>query len=77
MSTGTGGARTAAADLKSKVQQIEEQLQLAQQEYPERIALERVRFALALARFVRSQLDPGSAAEQTIPPGTLRVGRVP
>lgn len=56
MTTATGATR-AAPDLKSKVQQIEEQLQLAQQEYPERIALDRVKFALALAKFVRSQLD--------------------
>ena len=76
MSTGTGAAR-AAPDLKSKVQQIEDQLQLALQEYPERIALERVKFALALARFVRSQFDLDATAEQTIPPGTVRVGRLP
>jgi len=76
MSTGVGGAR-AALDLKSKVQQIEDQLQLAQQEYPERIALDRVKFALALAKFVRSQLDRDATVEQTIPPGTVRVGRLP
>ena len=76
MSTGIGGAR-AAVDLKSKVQQIEDQLQLAQQEYPERIALDRVKFALALAKFVRSQLDLDATVEQTIPPGTVRVGRLP
>ena len=76
MSTGVGGAR-AAVDLKSKVQQIEDQLQLAQQEYPERIALDRVKFALALAKFVRSQLDFEATVEQTIPPGTVRVGRLP
>jgi len=76
MSTGVGGAR-AAVDLKSKVQQIEDQLQLAQQEYPERIALDRVKFALALAKFVRSQLDLDATVEQTIPPGTVRVGRLP
>ena len=76
MSTGVGVAR-ATPDLKSKVQQIEEQLQLAQQEYPERIALDRVKFALALAKFVRSQLDRDATVEQTIPPGTVRVGRLP
>jgi hypothetical protein len=76
MSTAVGAAR-AALDLKSKVQQIEEQLSLAQQEYPERIALDRVKFALALAKFVRSQLDPDATGEQTIPPGTVRVGRLP
>jgi len=71
------GAARPAVDLKSKVQQIEEQLQLAQQEYPERIALDRVKFALALAKFVRSQLDRDATVEQTIPPGTVRVGRLP
>jgi len=71
------GAARPAVDLKSKVQQIEEQLQLAQQEYPERIALDRVKFALALAKFVRSQLDLDATVEQTIPPGTVRVGRLP
>jgi len=76
MSTATGAARP-AVDLKSKVQQIEEQLQLAQQEYPERIALDRVKFALALAKFVRSQLDFEARVQQTIPPGTVRVGRLP
>ena len=76
MSTPVGAAR-AALDLKSKVQQIEEQLSLAQQEYPERIALDRVKFALALAKFVRSQLDLDATGEQTIPPGTVRVGRLP
>jgi len=76
MTIGSGAAR-AALDLKSKVQQIEDQLQLAQQEYPERIALDRVKFALALARFVRSQLEAEPGAERTIPPGTVRVGRAP
>ena len=71
------GAARPAVDLKSKVQQIEEQLQLAQQEYPERIALDRVKFALALAKFVRSQLDLDATVEQTIRPGTVRVGRLP
>ena len=71
------GAPRPAVDLKAKVQQIEEQLQLAQQEYPERIALDRVKFALALAKFVRSQLDLDATVEQTIPPGTVRVGRLP
>ena len=76
MSVGTSAAR-AAPDLKSKMRQIEEQLQLTQQEYPQRIALDRIKLALALAKFVRSQLDLDAAAEQTIPPGTVRVGRLP
>jgi hypothetical protein len=76
MNSATGAAR-AALDLKSKMQQIEDQLQLAQQEYPERIALDRVKFALALAKFVRSQFDLGASVEQTIPPGSVRVGKLP
>ena len=76
MSAPAGAAR-AALELKSKVQQIEDQLSLAQQEYPERIALDRVKFALALAKFVRSQLDLDTTVEQTIPPGTVHVGRLP
>ena len=76
MSSAIGAAR-GAIDLKSKMQQIEDQLQLAQQEYPERIALDRVKFALALAKFVRSQLDVGPSVEQTIPPGAVRVGKLP
>ena len=75
MSTVIGAARP-AADLRAKVQQIEEQLQLAQREYPERIALERLKFALALAKFVRSQLDLDTTVERSIP-GTFRVGKLP
>jgi len=75
MSTAMGAARP-VFDLKSKVQQIEEQLQLAQQEYPERIALDRLKFALALAKFVRSQLDLEATVERSIP-GTVRVGKLP
>ena len=36
-----------------------------------------MKFALALAKFVRSQLDFDATVEQTIPPGTLRVGKLP
>jgi hypothetical protein len=75
MSTAMGAAHP-ALDLKSKVQQIEEQLQLAQQEYPQRIALDRVKLALALAKFVRSQLDFEATVEHSIP-HTLRVGKLP
>ena len=75
MSTAMGAARP-VFDLKSKVQQIEEQLQLAQQEYPERIALDRLKFALALAKFVRSQLDLDATVEQSIP-SSIKIGRAP
>ena len=53
----TIGMPPVTADLRSKVQQVEEQLQLAMQEYPERLAIERLKFALALTKFVRSQID--------------------
>jgi hypothetical protein len=75
MSAAIGTARP-VADLRAKVQQIEEQLQLARQEYPERIALERLKFALALAKFVRSQLDFEATVEHSIP-HTLRIGELP
>lgn len=63
-------------ELKSKMVQLEEQLQLAMQEYPERIAIERVRFALALAKFLRSQLDVDATIEQSVPP-LFKSGRSP
>ena len=65
---------TPPPDLKSKLLQIEEQLQLAMQEYPQRIALDRLKFALALAKFVRHQIDLDATVEQTIP-GAIKVGR--
>lgn len=61
-------------ELRAKLVQIEEQLQLVMQEYPERIAMERVKFALALAKFVRSQLDQDATVEQTIP-SSIKIGR--
>ena len=36
-------------------------------EFPERIALERLKFALALAKFVRQQIDLDATVEQSIP----------
>jgi len=54
-------------DLKAKLQQIEEQLQLAMQEYPQRLALDRLKFVLALARFVRHQIDLEATVEQSAP----------
>jgi hypothetical protein len=58
---------SSAIELKAKLQQIEEQLQLATTEFPERIALERLKFALALAKFVRQQIDLDSTVEQSVP----------
>jgi hypothetical protein len=57
-----------APDLKAKLLQIEEQLQLAMQDYPERIALDRLKFVLALAKFVRHQIDIDATVEQSAPP---------
>jgi len=61
-------------DLKAKLLQIEEQLQLAMQEFPERIAIDRLRFVLALAKFVRHQLDIDATVEQSTP-GSNSTGR--
>jgi len=61
-------------DLKAKLLQIEEQLQLALQEFPERIAYDRLKFALALAKFVRHQIDLDATVEQSIP-GPVRTER--
>jgi hypothetical protein len=55
-------------DLRAKLVQIEEQLQLAMQDYPERIALDRLKFVLALAKFVRHQIDIDATLEQRAPP---------
>jgi hypothetical protein len=55
-------------DLRAKLVQIEEQLQLAMQDYPERIALDRLKFVLALAKFVRHQIDIDATLEQSSPP---------
>ena len=65
---------TPPPDLKSKLLQVEEQLQLAMQEYPERIAMDRLKFALALAKFVRHQIDLDATVEQSLP-GSLKAGR--
>ena len=54
-------------DLKAKLLQIEEQLQFAIREHPNRIALDRIKFALALAKFVRHQVDLDATVETTIP----------
>ena len=58
---------SSAVELKAKLQQIEEQLLLAMNEYPERIALDRLKFVLALAKFVRQQIDLDATIEQSIP----------
>ena len=54
-------------DIKAKLLQLEEQLQLAMQDYPERIALDRLKFVLALAKFVRHQIDIDAAIEASAP----------
>jgi hypothetical protein len=63
-------------EIKAKLLQIEEQLQLAMQDYPERIALDRLKFVLALAKFVRHQIDIDATVEQSAPEiGAARVTR--
>lgn len=56
-----------SADLKAKLLQIEEQLQYAIREHPNRIALDRIKFALALAKFVRHQVDLDATVDQSLP----------
>ena len=56
-----------APEIKAKLLQIEEQLQLAMQDYPERIALDRLKFVLALAKFVRHQIDIDATVDQSSP----------
>jgi len=70
------GVSASSTDLKSKVHQIEEQLQLAIQEYPERLVLERLKFALALTKFVRTQIDLDATVEQSVP-APIKVDRAP
>ena len=61
----------ASPEIKAKLLQIEEQLHLAMQEYPERIALDRLKFVLALAKFVRHQIDLDATVEQSVPGVTV------
>ena len=68
------GPPPVSADLKAKLLQIEEQLQFAIREHPNRIALDRIKFALALAKFVlalaefvRHQIDLDATVEQSVP----------
>jgi hypothetical protein len=63
-------------DVRAKLQQIEEQLQLAMHEYPARIAVDRLKLALALTKFVHTQLDLDATVEQTLP-GSIRIGIAP
>ena len=44
-------------ELQDKVDQIEEQLRMAMGEYPDKIALDRLKFAAALARFISTQMS--------------------
>jgi hypothetical protein len=64
-------------ELKAKLLQIEEQLQLAIQDYPERIAIDRLKFVLALAKFVRHQIDLDATVEQSAPESALLRQRAP
>jgi len=54
-------------EIKAKLLQIEEQLQLAMQDYPERIALDRLKFVLARAKFVRHQIDLDANVDSSVP----------
>ena len=63
-------------ELERKTEQIEEQLQLAVKEYPDRSALERLKFATALTKYMRTELhmaacqqrlkdDPNATVDET------------
>lgn len=66
----------ASPDVKAKLRQIEEQLLLALQEFPQRIAIDRLKFVLALTKFVRTQIDLDATVEQSIP-APIKVDRAP
>lgn len=51
-------------ELQRKTEQLEEQLQLAVKEYPNRSALERLKFAMALARFMRTELHMAASQQR-------------
>lgn len=53
-------------ELKAKLRQIEEQAQLTLSEFPKTLTQERQRMIIALARFIRTELEvaePASAPE--------------
>lgn len=64
-------------ELRARLQQIEEQLHLAIQDFPERIAVERLKFVLALAKFVRHRIDLDATVEQTSPEAASLRQRAP
>lgn len=68
---------TTTPEIKAKLQQIEEQLQLAIQDYPERLAVDRLKFVLALAKFVRHQIDLDATVEQSVPGSAASVRHAP
>ena len=51
-------------ELERKTEQIEEQLQLAVKEYPDRSALERLKFATALTRYMRTELHMAASQQR-------------
>lgn len=48
-------------ELKMKLRQIEEQAQLTLSEFPSTLTKQRQRMILALARYLRSELEPADA----------------
>jgi len=56
--------------MATKIEQIAEQLRLAISEYPNRIALDRIKFALSLTHFVSAQIyiDKNATIPDATPP---------
>jgi len=56
-----------SGDVAAKLTQIEEQPELAIKEYPGRIAIDRLKLALALARFCHTELHIESSGIRSVP----------
>ena len=61
--------------IRVKLDQIAENLSLVLTEYPDRIALDRIKFALALTQFVRTQAAI-DATDATVPIVVPRVAAI-
>jgi hypothetical protein len=50
-------------ELKTKLRQIEEQAQLTLSEFPSTLTKQRQRMIVALARYIRTELEPADATQ--------------
>jgi hypothetical protein len=62
----------------AKIEHIAEQLRLAISEYPDRIALDRIKFALSLTHFANTQIrmDKEATVQGPIPPNLAVSGAI-